>query len=254
MVLEINVEEHQNFENDLRIVPRFGAWNNSKLDYVNSSNMVQCDPSSNLVPSIESAIQDEMGINNTIQNVEDLKSLSMKGVKELCGWQTMDELLANSTLDLIFQERFQALDDSFSSVRFPLLSYNLLKELGQSNLPKHIHVKFLGKKICNAEVIGDETNENQNIVDEGEVDDIEADDPEEELDAYEALDLAGDDDEASLLSHSYMGNNSRSYLQELFDSFQPVDASGDKIQDADSSDGEYQIYEQDDDDDDDDDD
>ncbi|KAJ9173931.1 hypothetical protein P3X46_017015 [Hevea brasiliensis] len=106
----------------------------------------------------------------------------------------------------------------------------------------------------NKEVIGDETNENQNIVDEGEVDDIEADDPEEELDAYEALDLAGDDDEASLLSHSYMGNNSRSYLQELFDSFQPVDASGDKIQDADSSDGEYQIYEQDDDDDDDDDD
>ncbi|KAF2298263.1 hypothetical protein GH714_020928 [Hevea brasiliensis] len=57
-------------------------------------------------------------------------------------------------------------------------------------------------KCRHQEVIGDEANENQNIVDEGEVDDIEADDPEEELDAYEALDLAGDDDEASLLSHS----------------------------------------------------
>lgn len=42
-------------------------------------------------------------------------------------------------------------------------------------------------------------------------------------------------------------DNSRSYLQELFDSFQPVDGSGDQLQDADTSDGEYQIYEQDDD-------
>ncbi|XP_021626776.1 general transcription factor 3C polypeptide 5 isoform X4 [Manihot esculenta] len=104
------------------------------------------------------------------------------------------------------------------------------------------------------EVIVDEANENQNNVDESEMDDIEVDDPEEELDAYEELDLAGEDDETSFQSHSflyYLGidleDNSRSYLQELFDSFQPVDGSGDQLQDADTSDGEYQIYEQDDD-------
>ncbi|WCJ21818.1 Transcription factor IIIC subunit 5 [Euphorbia peplus] len=95
------------------------------------------------------------------------------------------------------------------------------------------------------EVTVDEANENGNDIDEGEADDFEADDPEDELDAYEALDLAGEDDEASLQSHSYMENNSRSYLQDLFDGFPSPDGEGDgKTQD---SDGEYQIYEQDDD-------
>ncbi|XP_065860853.1 uncharacterized protein [Euphorbia lathyris] len=97
------------------------------------------------------------------------------------------------------------------------------------------------------EVIVDEANENGNDIDEGEADDIEADDPEDELDAYEALDLAGEDDETSLQSHSYMENNSRSYLQDLFDSFPSPDAGDGKKQDVDSSDGEYHIYEQDDD-------
>ncbi|KAJ8755508.1 hypothetical protein K2173_019306 [Erythroxylum novogranatense] len=93
------------------------------------------------------------------------------------------------------------------------------------------------------EVVGDEGNENQDSVNDAQEADNESD--HEELDAYEELDMAGGDDEFSWQSHSYMETNSRSYLQELFDSFPSAD--GDKIQDADSSDKEYQIYEQDDD-------
>eukprot|EP00257_Ricinus_communis_P021369 XP_015580843.1 general transcription factor 3C polypeptide 5 isoform X2 [Ricinus communis] len=100
----------------------------------------------------------------------------------------------------------------------------------------------------NKGILSDKANENQINVAEGEADDIEADDPEEELDADEALDLAGEDDETSLQSHSYLENNSKSYLQELFDSFPSADPTiGDRIQDADISDEEYQIFEQDDD-------
>ncbi|XP_020538055.1 general transcription factor 3C polypeptide 5 isoform X1 [Jatropha curcas] len=95
--------------------------------------------------------------------------------------------------------------------------------------------------------VDDEANEKQNNIDEADADDMEADDPEEELDAYEAMDMAEEDDETFLQANSYTENNSKSYLQELFDSFPPADAGADKIQDADSSDEEYQIYEQDDD-------
>uniref|UniRef100_A0A2P2LEA2 General transcription factor 3C polypeptide 5-like n=1 Tax=Rhizophora mucronata TaxID=61149 RepID=A0A2P2LEA2_RHIMU len=54
----------------------------------------------------------------------------------------------------------------------------------------------------NKEIINDEGNENHGHVDDAERDDIESDDHEEELDAYEATDLGGEDSEFSLLSHS----------------------------------------------------
>ncbi|CAN1240353.1 General transcription factor 3C polypeptide 5 [Linum grandiflorum] len=74
------------------------------------------------------------------------------------------------------------------------------------------------------------------------------DDQEEEIDAYDALDLAGEDDEFSLHSDAFMepDSNSRNYLQELFYTFPTTGPGAAKIHDADSSDGEYQILEQDD--------
>ncbi|XP_050237708.1 uncharacterized protein LOC126687258 [Mercurialis annua] len=99
----------------------------------------------------------------------------------------------------------------------------------------------------NKEAIGDEANVNQNLVDE-EADEIEVDDPEEELDAYEELDLAGEKDEPSLQPYAYAENNSKSYLQQLFDTFpSAADTGSGKIQNGESSDEEYQIFEQDDD-------
>ncbi|KAJ9186348.1 hypothetical protein P3X46_001928 [Hevea brasiliensis] len=62
--------------------------------------------------------------------------------KELCGWEMVDELLANSTADLIFQERLPSLSDLLPFVRFPLLPYHLLQKLGQSNLSKHVHIFY----------------------------------------------------------------------------------------------------------------
>ncbi|XVF53338.1 hypothetical protein PTKIN_Ptkin05aG0091600 [Pterospermum kingtungense] len=108
---------------------------------------------------------------------------------------------------------------------------------------------------------GDEDKERLKSSD-NEEDEIEADD-EEDLDVDETLNLGGEDDEIPLQPDTYidMENNSRTYLQELFGSFPSTAPDADAIQTADTSDGEYQIYEQfsdndysDDDDDDDDDD
>ncbi|KAK8283903.1 hypothetical protein V6Z12_D08G124500 [Gossypium hirsutum] len=77
-------------------------------------------------------------------------------------------------------------------------------------------------------------------------DEVEAED-EEELDAYdETLNLGDEDDEISLQPDTYldMENNSRTYLQELFGSFPSTGSGTDAIQAADTSDGEYEIYEQ----------
>ncbi|XP_024024632.1 general transcription factor 3C polypeptide 5 isoform X2 [Morus notabilis] len=69
---------------------------------------------------------------------------------------------------------------------------------------------------------------------------VEDEEEEEEIDE-EA------DDEISLQSHPYlnMESVSRTHLQELFGSFPSTEAGGDKIQNADTSDEEYQIFEQD---------
>ncbi|XVF10125.1 hypothetical protein REPUB_Repub07fG0156000 [Reevesia pubescens] len=91
---------------------------------------------------------------------------------------------------------------------------------------------------------GDEDKERPKSSD-NEEDEIEADD-EEELDLYETLNLGGEDDEIFLQPDTYidMENNSRTYLQELFGSFPSTVHGADAIQAADTSDGEYQIYEQ----------
>lgn len=59
------------------------------------------------------------------------------------------------------------------------------------------------------------------------------------------MDLAGEAGNISLNFYSSMENTSTSYLQQLLNSFPSMDASVDKKQDGESSDGEYQIYEQD---------
>ncbi|KAL1218159.1 hypothetical protein V5N11_000767 [Cardamine amara subsp. amara] len=72
----------------------------------------------------------------------------------------------------------------------------------------------------------------------------EDEDTEDMDDEYEELDMAANDDEISISSHGYgdMENNSRTYLQGLFDSFP---SSAPALYDAgDGSDGEYPIYEQ----------
>ncbi|KAK9947270.1 hypothetical protein M0R45_002904 [Rubus argutus] len=156
-------------------------------------------------------------------------------------------------------------------------SYNLLE-----NLKHRVQVRFLSvypkpgaehllkaatesfkksKKICskdnlvrdemvqqqaNTELTGNVDTEELNNVEDDEEDDIEVDNGEEALDTYDGHDLA-EDGEISLQPHSYlnMENISRTHLQELFGSFPSPEAGGDRIQDAYTSDEEYQIYEQD---------
>ncbi|XP_061989471.1 transcription factor tau subunit sfc1-like isoform X2 [Rosa rugosa] len=153
-------------------------------------------------------------------------------------------------------------------------SYNLLE-----NLKHRVQVRFLSvyprpgaehllkaatesfkksKRICNKDNLvrdeivqqqanaGDVDAEEPNNVEDDEEDDIEVDNGEEALDTYDGHDLA-EDGEISLQPHSYlnMENISRTHLQELFGSFPSPEAGGNRIQDAYTSDEEYQIYEQD---------
>ncbi|CAN1781860.1 BTB/POZ domain-containing protein At2g30600 [Linum perenne] len=60
--------------------------------------------------------------------------------KELYGWETVDELIACSSLDLLSSDRLQSLNDLLPFVRFPLLPHSVLKKLEQSNLCKHIPI------------------------------------------------------------------------------------------------------------------
>ncbi|XP_002510674.2 BTB/POZ domain-containing protein At2g30600 isoform X1 [Ricinus communis] len=60
--------------------------------------------------------------------------------KELVGWEMVDELMETSTPYLIFQERFQILNDLLAYVRFPLMPCHLLKKLRHSNLCKNIRI------------------------------------------------------------------------------------------------------------------
>ncbi|GLT92811.1 hypothetical protein SLE2022_106270 [Rubroshorea leprosula] len=94
------------------------------------------------------------------------------------------------------------------------------------------------------EFTGNEDKDMRKSIDDEE-EEIEAEE-EEELDAYETLNLAGEDNEGPLQRGSYLDIeiNSRTYLQELFGSFPSSAAAINKIQDAETSDGEYQIYEQ----------
>ncbi|KAF2310202.1 hypothetical protein GH714_007194 [Hevea brasiliensis] len=100
--------------------------------------------------SLDFILLDETTLSSIIQHQEltvtseerilDAILMWCMGAKELCGWETVDELLANSTPELIFQERIKSLNELLPFVRFPLLPYHMLKKLGQSNLSKHIHI------------------------------------------------------------------------------------------------------------------
>ncbi|KAL6221467.1 hypothetical protein ACLB2K_009218 [Fragaria x ananassa] len=179
--------------------------------------------------------------------------------------------------DYIQQQIRKAPAQTMCSPETGWFSYNLLE-----NLKYRIQVRFLSvypkpgaerllkaatesfrksKKICNkdnlvrdemvqqqtnAELTGDVAAEEPNNVEDDEEDDIEVDNGEETLDTYGGHDLV-EDGEISLQPHSYlnMDNISRTHLQELFGSFPSPEARGDRIQDAYTSDEEYQIYEQD---------
>nr|XP_043607064.1 general transcription factor 3C polypeptide 5-like isoform X3 [Erigeron canadensis] len=89
-----------------------------------------------------------------------------------------------------------------------------------------------------------EENESNNDEDDGATDDEAEDDMEdEEFDAYEGLDDMERDMANFIPEPSYINqdNISKNYLQELFGSFPNNGGS----QDAENSDGEYQIYDQD---------
>lgn len=58
--------------------------------------------------------------------------------KELYGWEVVEEMILNSTPELLFGERLQSVDNFLPLVRFPLLPYPLLKKLECSKLSNHI--------------------------------------------------------------------------------------------------------------------
>ncbi|KAJ6411897.1 hypothetical protein OIU84_005045 [Salix udensis] len=100
--------------------------------------------------SLDFILLDETNFSNIIQH-QDLTVTSEERVlnaifmwcmrdKELCGWEVVAELLALSTPDLLFGDRLQSLSNLFTSVRFPLMPYDLLKKLGQSNLCRHVPI------------------------------------------------------------------------------------------------------------------
>ncbi|KAJ1392933.1 SKP1/BTB/POZ domain superfamily, partial [Sesbania bispinosa] len=57
-----------------------------------------------------------------------LNAILMFGMnaKELFGWEVVDQLIINSTPELLFGERLQSVNDLLPFVRFPLLPYSLL--------------------------------------------------------------------------------------------------------------------------------
>lgn len=89
-----------------------------------------------------------------------------------------------------------------------------------------------------------DTEEKEMSNDEEDDDDVEDDMGDEEFDAYDGVDMVGDGTN-SLPEPSYINheNISKNYLQDLFGSF-PYNGGVSQSQDADNSDGEYQIYDQ----------
>lgn len=49
--------------------------------------------------------------------------------KELYGWEVIEEMILNSTPELLFGERLQSVYKFLPLVRFPLLPYPLLKKV-----------------------------------------------------------------------------------------------------------------------------
>nr|AXY97686.1 BTB domain-containing protein [Populus tomentosa] len=113
--------------------------------------------------SLDFILLDETNFSNIIQH-QDLTVTSEERVlnaifmwcmrdKELCGWEVVAELLALSTPDLLFRDRLQSLNNLLPFVRFPLMPYDLLKKLGQSNIRRHVPIfdDLVREGICYAE-------------------------------------------------------------------------------------------------------
>ncbi|XP_052202275.1 BTB/POZ domain-containing protein At2g30600 [Diospyros lotus] len=67
--------------------------------------------------------------------------------KDLYGWDTLDEMMADLEPELLFGERFQSVSNFLPLVRFPLLPHPLLKKLEKSNLSRKFHTfDFLVKE------------------------------------------------------------------------------------------------------------
>ncbi|KAE8659813.1 BTB/POZ domain-containing protein [Hibiscus syriacus] len=58
--------------------------------------------------------------------------------ERLCGWEVVNELITNSNLESVFEDRLQLINDLLPSVRFPLMSYSLLKKLEDTSLSRQI--------------------------------------------------------------------------------------------------------------------
>ncbi|KAK4434125.1 BTB/POZ domain-containing protein [Sesamum alatum] len=58
--------------------------------------------------------------------------------EELFGWDRVDEMVLNSTPELVFGERLNSIEEFLSFVRFPLLPYPMLQKLESSNLSTRI--------------------------------------------------------------------------------------------------------------------
>ncbi|TYI82027.1 hypothetical protein E1A91_D05G193900v1 [Gossypium mustelinum] len=58
--------------------------------------------------------------------------------EKLCGWEVVNELITNSTLESVFKDRLQLVNDLLASVRFSLLPYPLLKKLENTSLSTQI--------------------------------------------------------------------------------------------------------------------
>ncbi|XP_017606272.1 BTB/POZ domain-containing protein At2g30600 [Gossypium arboreum] len=58
--------------------------------------------------------------------------------EKLCGWEVVNELITNSTLECVFKDRLKLVNDLLASVRFSLLPYPLLKKLENTSLSTQI--------------------------------------------------------------------------------------------------------------------
>ncbi|XP_070028530.1 BTB/POZ domain-containing protein At2g30600 isoform X1 [Nicotiana sylvestris] len=98
--------------------------------------------------SIDFVMLDEASFSNILQHT-DLTVTSEERVlnaillwclqaRELYGWETVNELIVNSTPEMLFGERLKSLNGFLNLVRFPLLPLELLKKFEGSNLCQQI--------------------------------------------------------------------------------------------------------------------
>ncbi|XP_055833872.1 BTB/POZ domain-containing protein At2g30600 isoform X1 [Solanum dulcamara] len=98
--------------------------------------------------SIDFVVLDESSFSNILQHT-DLTVTSEERVlnaillwclqaRELHGWETVNELMVNSTPEILFGERLTSLNEFLHVVRFPLLPLDLLNKFERSSLSQQI--------------------------------------------------------------------------------------------------------------------